>query len=89
MGCVFGSYSYNKKNRLTIKMTNKIERIHTTNTGKKFKDRWYCKDCKDKMYVLKYKKVSNGLSKIGFNCKEGVCYYCKSNNLKWIGKEIK
>ncbi len=63
--------------------------IHKTKDGKKFKDKWYCNDCKKEMYVLKYKKVSNGLSKIGFSCKVGVCYYCKSENLKWIGEEIK
>ncbi len=52
---------------------------------KKLKKKWFCKDCKKEMYVLKYKKLKDFLN---FPCKKGVCYYCKSENLKYIG-EIK
>ena len=47
------------------------------------KDRWLCKDCKGKMCVVKYKKIGDFL---GMNMRKSICYYCKSKNLKYIGK---
>jgi len=48
--------------------------------------KWFCNDCKKEMFVLKYKKLkSPGLFPIRKSC----CYWCKGNNIKYTGEDLK
>jgi hypothetical protein len=64
----------------------KIEEENTTikvrkGTPKPIK-KWICKDCEKVMYKLKYVPF-NALGMLG------VCFYCRSKNLKYIGDDLK